>query len=289
MRSYVIFLEPFWHQTNILQSDSTSLSLAIPSILELVCHLTNFKQQKQTARAAKAMLDLEKRNPLPAAACLCDPQVVGIIIAEQPILLEAAKKFVAEEICRKVHLNRRKQQIETETDQANLASTTPALSASNVAPQSGAGAEGRRLVVTEQGNGSGIYVPNLATSTSSRFKLLSAKITAAASLSHHVGTQDDMETAIRKIDQYVAEITSSNSNASQMDAIKFWKERVVIYGDLAFVALDMVSAPASQAYVERIFSVCGILTAGRRNRMAKSLSGRVFLRLNKTALSNKSQ
>ena len=112
-------LEPFWHQTNILQSDSTSLSLAIPSILELVCHLTNFKQQKQTARAAKAMLDdLEKRfasilnptlstfNPLPAAACLCNPQVVGIIIAEQPILLEAAKKFVAEEICSKVHLNR---------------------------------------------------------------------------------------------------------------------------------------------------------------------------------------
>ena len=49
---------------------------------------------------------------------------------------------------------------------------------------------------------------------------------------------------------------------------------------LATLAEDLVSAPASQAYVERIFSVCGLLTAGRRNRMLKSLEMRVFLKLN---------
>ena len=41
------------------------------------------------------------------------------------------------------------------------------------------------------------------------------------------------------------------------------------------------SAPASQAYVERIFSLCGLLSAGRRNRMLKSMEMRAFLKLNK--------
>ena len=39
------------------------------------------------------------------------------------------------------------------------------------------------------------------------------------------------------------------------------------YHKLAPAAQDLQAAPASQAYIERIFSVCGLLTAGRRNRM----------------------
>jgi len=44
--------------------------------------------------------------------------------------------------------------------------------------------------------------------------------------------------------------------------------------------MTLLSAPASQAYVERVFSVCGMLTAGRRNRMTKSLEMRACLKLN---------
>jgi len=47
------------------------------------------------------------------------------------------------------------------------------------------------------------------------------------------------------------------------------------------LAQDLVAAPASQAYVERVFSVCRWLTAGRRNRLSKNLEMRVFLKLNK--------
>ena len=43
--------------------------------------------------------------------------------------------------------------------------------------------------------------------------------------------------------------------------------------------LDLLSAPASQAFVDRIFSVCGLMTTGRRNRMCKSLEMRAFLKL----------
>jgi len=40
----------------------------------------------------------------------------------------------------------------------------------------------------------------------------------------------------------------------------------------------LVSAPSSQAFVERLFSVCGMVTVGRRNRMDKSLHMRTIQR-----------
>jgi len=46
----------------------------------------------------------------------------------------------------------------------------------------------------------------------------------------------------------------------------------------------VLAAPASQTYVERIFSVCGLLTSGRRNRMNKSLEIRACLKLNSHVL-----
>jgi len=48
-----------------------------------------------------------------------------------------------------------------------------------------------------------------------------------------------------------------------------------------WVAEDIIPVPASQAYVERVFSVCGMLTTGRRNRTTKSLEMRAFLKLNR--------
>jgi len=43
--------------------------------------------------------------------------------------------------------------------------------------------------------------------------------------------------------------------------------------------LDLLSAPVSEAYVERVFSVCGEQTAGKRNRLTKSLEKRIMLQL----------
>jgi hypothetical protein len=44
---------------------------------------------------------------------------------------------------------------------------------------------------------------------------------------------------------------------------------------------DLLAAPASEAYVERVFSVCGDLTSGKRNRLSKNLHMRAFLKLNR--------
>jgi len=38
---------------------------------------------------------------------------------------------------------------------------------------------------------------------------------------------------------------------------------------------------ASEAHVERVFSVCGELTAGKRNRLTKSLEKRIMLKMNR--------
>ena len=73
------------------------------------------------------------------------------------------------------------------------------------------------------------------------------------------------------------------SSTSVYDALAFWHESRKIYL-LSTLAEDMVSTPASQAFVESIFSVCGMLTAGvvtgRRNRIEKSLKMSVILRMN---------
>ena len=55
---------------------------------------------------------------------------------------------------------------------------------------------------------------------------------------------------------------------------------------LSLIAQDILAAPSSQAYVEKGFSVCGLLTAGRRNRIAESLQMQAFLKLNKKVLAN---
>jgi len=47
------------------------------------------------------------------------------------------------------------------------------------------------------------------------------------------------------------------------------------YPLLAPLAQDLLSVPASEAYVERVFSVCGQLTAGKRNWPTKNLEKRI--------------
>jgi len=68
------------------------------------------------------------------------------------------------------------------------------------------------------------------------------------------------------------------------DALDFWSQQKHQYHKLAPVAQDLLSAHVSQAYVERIFSVCGLLTWGRRNRINMSLEMRTCLKLNSRVL-----
>ena len=105
-----------------------------------------------------------------------------------------------------------------------------------------------------------------------KWKCLAAKqrFAANSAVTFRGGPQSELS-------KYMIEVRNSPAVA---DAIQFWHLRRPVYPLLSPLAEDLISAPASQAFVERIFSACGLLTAGRRNRMDKSLEMRVFLRLN---------
>jgi len=50
---------------------------------------------------------------------------------------------------------------------------------------------------------------------------------------------------VQQLDQYLTEV--------QTNATSFWKQKSTVYSWLAPIAENFVCAPASQAYVERIF------------------------------------
>jgi len=80
------------------------------------------------------------------------------------------------------------------------------------------------------------------------------------------------------INQYIADIPTRSFGGS---AIEFWhqKEQSNIYSVLTLIAQDLVSAQSSQAFVEKLFSVCGMLIVRRRNRMDKSPNLRAWLKV----------
>lgn len=110
------------------------------------------------------------------------------------------------------------------------------------------------------------------TSALDKFKFLASKLQQnrpAANNTPH-GTMS-------QLNNYLNDVMIEESQ----DPFEFWSRKHARYSMLYEFAQDLLSAPASQAYVERIFSLCGLMTAGRRNRMKNSLEMRTFLKLNK--------
>ena len=76
-----------------------------------------------------------------------------------------------------------------------------------------------------------------------------------------------------ELNQYLNTLSNeepANGNIKVMNCpLEYWLAREVIFPHLSHVArLDLiVSVPCSQAFVERTFSQCGLLTAGRRSQM----------------------
>jgi hypothetical protein len=111
-----------------------------------------------------------------------------------------------------------------------------------------------------------------------RYKFLANKLQQSTSVNDQ-NQQSDLTHQINlQLDQYLLEIRSAQA---VKDALSFWMCRENCYKLLAPFALNLLAAPASQAYVERVFSVCGWLTSRRRNRLSKNLELRAFLIMNK--------
>jgi len=93
--------------------------------------------------------------------------------------------------------------------------------------------------------------------------------------------------SVVQVQLYMLEVENHHlSTSDASDTRNVWNNWVNIYDKLSLIAQDILAAPASQAYVERGFSVWGLLTDGRRNTMTKSLQMRACLKLNKKVLAN---
>ena len=115
-----------------------------------------------------------------------------------------------------------------------------------------------------------------------RFKLLSAR--ASTEISTSVAGSETPQIQLTK---YISQLEEGSSHLSVMqnDPLSFWSQQASSFPFIADLAVDLLAASASQAFVERIFSVCGMHTQGRCNRMTRSLEMRVCLKLNIRVLS----
>ena len=110
-------------------------------------------------------------------------------------------------------------------------------------------------------------------STRRGFKLLSEDMrnrARAAPAARSTSTTLDTELQL-----YLARQPNQNENG-----LRFWVEHQLQYPLIALLVMDLLAAPASETYVERVFSVCGDLTTGKRNRLTKGLENRAFLKMN---------
>ena len=73
--------------------------------------------------------------------------------------------------------------------------------------------------------------------------------------------------AQQQLDMYLEDVQTIPEH---VDPLLFWIEHESIYPCLASVAVDVLTIPLSSAPVERIFSMAGEFTIGKRNRLANA-------------------
>ena len=239
-------LEPFATQTDVLQTDSQSLASIIPSLLYLESHLLQHPAAKSITSAM--LNDFHRRFATllqPDAECFNPIPAAACVLdpTVAPILL--APEYAALLFAAKMYIVSVNQKI-------------------------------------NNGDGGAIPLPDDVVcsstpnqqSSSSRAKFLHSKIQAAReSSSTLTGHQD---TILSQLNHYLTDVCDEHVD----DGLAFWARKLPRYNKLSDLGEDLMAAPASQAFVERIFSLCGQLTGGRRNRMTKSLEMRAFLKLN---------
>ncbi|XP_078018461.1 uncharacterized protein LOC144458786 [Epinephelus lanceolatus] len=102
-----------------------------------------------------------------------------------------------------------------------------------------------------------------------KYRFLASRMEVNVSLTNEPKGADSLLTEMKK---YGDDVKQGVFNET---LLQFWRSREAVYPKLA---------PVAKAFVERIFSVCGLLSSGLRNRTTTSLEQRVFLKINKKLL-----
>jgi len=81
------------------------------------------------------------------------------------------------------------------------------------------------------------------------------------------------------VDAKVLSYISASQTYVGDEGLAFWNS-ISTFLSLAPFTQHSLAAPASQAYVERVFNVCGYLTSEKINCLCKKLANRPFLKVN---------
>lgn len=253
-------LLPFAEHTQMLQSDTQSLSLVVPALLDLQGHLSefphaqgsSFKDLASLAKKMKANMDKRfscfldhtdsKFSPLTAAACFLDPTVAPEALLENDdeqieALLGKAEDYIAQLVPQPPVVREEEEAEDEEPDEGEA--------------ESKEGPQRKRP----------------------RFKFLSK---ASRRPSRSSLSKPCVKEEMKKFKEQLSQPTN------QETALEFWAAQAdSVYPSLKPIALDLLAMPASQAFAERVFSITGDLSRGRRNRARVILERSAFLKLNR--------
>lgn len=244
----VKILQPFAKETNTLQTDTCSLSNILPALMNLECHLQQETSNKQLTATLRGELLKRFDSILHPNSPSFNPLPAAATLLDPMV---AAALLTSD--CYPLLIAAKSYIISLAGDQTL---STPALSTDT---------------------------PKATSSGLGKFSFLAAKLkseaVASSSNSSSSSSSDKIDSLASQLNRYINEI-SETSEITCTNALEYWNSVEHSYKILAPIAQDLICAPASQAFVERVFSLCGILTAGRRNQMSKSLQMRVLLKLN---------
>jgi len=240
-------LLPFAEHTKLLQSDTMSLSLVVPAIVDLITHLSecfhSTSHKDLTALSHRMKVNMVERFscfmdvqaetfcPLAATACLLDPTVATETLIENEEeeikeLVKQAEDYIV-------------QSLPEAAEDAAVTEESPSRCPS----------------------------PKKA-----RFHFFSKPNPKAKS-----ATKPCVRHEIRKYKEVLLSQPCNEENG-----IAFWlAQSSAVFPALKSFALDLLAMPASQAFAERVFSVTGDLTRGKRNRARIHLERSAFLKMNK--------
>ncbi|CAI5682892.1 unnamed protein product [Oreochromis niloticus] len=247
LENLVKLFEPFAIHTDQLQSDSQSLSQVVPCLLNLEAHLLTSPFRNPLAQVLLKSLRERFAGILNPDSTQFDATPAGACLLDPNVslILQSPDTASLMKAAKSFVQNLAAQYNPRTTSQDDVNTAEPTETVTGVPP-----------------------------SVLQKYRFLASRIELNLSYVNQDGLFTEME-------KYITEVKQGVFNETPLH---FWKARQAVYPKLAPVALDLVSAPASQAFVERIFSVCGLLSSGLRNRTTTSLEQRVFLKSNKKLL-----
>ncbi|XP_076137950.1 zinc finger BED domain-containing protein 4-like [Alosa pseudoharengus] len=244
-------LLPFAEHTKVLESDTSCFSLVVPALLDLKSHLSDFslvhaRSYRDVATLAQKMsadMDLRFSCFLDVSASKFSPLAAAACFVDASVSAEAL--------------------IENDNDDIqNLLSKAEEYITRSVPYQEEA---------TDDEDIGSAEVSDAPLQKRPRFRFLSA---------HRPSRPKTSKTSIRlEVQKFKEALSHANPDDSGMD---FWSSQSsTMFPLLKPLALDLLAMPASEAFAERVFSLTGDLSSGRRNRARVTLERSAFLKLNK--------